>query len=182
MHSEAPVPVGEVVTVTFDLPDEAGEIAMELEVLVSDGEVEGGLIRGRFHRPHPDAVLRIARWSELQRTAAIRPQNLRSSGPEFIAYIVAIDGVQLVRPLLAGIEDIDPVGISVSLAATVERGMQMRVAVVFAGEPRPDEMDLEVVGTERWGIEEHIAHCRFVNLPESVGAKVRRWAEARATE
>src|SRR5688500_7788046 len=64
MHSEASIPPGEVVTVIFDLPDEQREIELELEVLASDDERSGALIRGSFHRAHPDAVLRIARWTE----------------------------------------------------------------------------------------------------------------------
>jgi hypothetical protein len=55
----------------------------------------------------------------------------------------------------------------------------MRIAVVFGGEQRSDEMDVEVFATWQRSVHEHIAQCRFVNLPASVRAKILTGAETR---
>ena len=171
MHSEVSLRPAESVTVSFMLPDPQGEIVLELEVLASDDSVSGGArIRGRFHRPHPEAVLRIARWTERQRealrTAVGDPAN--GSRREFPEYIVAIDGSQLQMPRLVEIDEISLGGAALSISSPVEPGSRVRVAVIFPGEVRPIEFDLAIIALGPSPTREHTAYCQFVNLPESV--------------
>jgi hypothetical protein len=63
MLAPIPLEVGEVITVRFDLPDEQGTMAVAVEVLTSDLQPPNALIRGKFDRPDPQSVERIARWS-----------------------------------------------------------------------------------------------------------------------